>query len=264
MLFSVSIPASAARGSAVTSFCLNCGYKLPVHRVLLGVGRTAFPLRRRLLRLAAESTPAGPSTPTAEPVALDDAGQSRNAPSYSRDLRAIGQDLENLRLTTFNLECAGPFYLVWTRGETQEPKRGSRSILSNSRLRRLWSNRSTSRSQGEQEHVSLTPRRRVIRYRYAPQHIERIERLARTRRQLHSGRVNGHSLSQLLRSVGALIEGRNERLLGIAWQESSVSVVFEDKSARRHIDIFRPDELYDLWVKMYLQRSGGPLFNHPS
>jgi hypothetical protein len=178
-------------------------------------------------------------------------------------LRAIGQDLENLRLTTFNLECTGPFYLVWTRGETQEAKPGSRSILSKSRLRGLWKNSSALRSQGEQELVSLTPRRRVLRYRYTQQHIDRIERLAQ-RRRLHSGGANGHSLSQLLRSVGALIEQQNERLLGIAWQESSVSVVFEDKSGRRRIDIFRPDQLYDFWVKMYLQRNGGPLVNHPA
>jgi hypothetical protein len=261
MLFSVSLPASAARGSAVTSFCLNCGYKLPVHRVLLGVGRSVTPLRRRLLRLAAQSTPAGP--PAREHAHGDGADQSGNAPSYSRDLRAIGQDLENLRLTTFNLECTGPSYLVWTRGETQEAKPGSRSILSNSRLRRLWSNGSALRSQGKPELVSLTPRRRVLRYRYGQQHIDRIERLAQ-RRRVHSGRANGHSLSQLLRSVGALIERRKETLLGIAWQESSVSVVFEDKSGGRHIDIFRPDQLYDVWVKMYLQRKSGPLLSHPS
>jgi hypothetical protein len=264
MLFSVSMPASRARGSAVTSFCLNCSYKLPVHRVHLGVGRGASPLRRRLLHLAAKTAAVRPSAHGGNAVNPEAAQPTANPANYSRDLRAIWQDMENLRLAKFNLECAGSFYLVWTRGDGRERKLGSGSILPKSRLRRLWSNRSTPYAQGEQEYVALGPRRRVIRYRYTERHIEKIEQLARRRRRRRNGMADGHSLSQLLRSIGALIERRNETLLGIAWQETSVSVVFADQSGRRGIDIFRPDELYDFWVKMYLQRNRGALLNQPS
>jgi hypothetical protein len=213
--------------------------------------------------LAAKSTPAGAATPTVKPSSPSTAKKLGNPADYSRQLRAIGQDLENLRLVKFNLECTGSLYLVWTRGDAQETKGGgSKSFLSNPRFRGLW--RHAPRSQGQEEYVDLAPLRRVKRYRYTQRHIDNIEKAARVRRRVHNGSADGHSLSQLLRSVGALIERRSQKLLGIAWQETAVSIVFEDENGKRGIDIFRPDQLYDLWVKMYLQRNGGALPNHPS
>jgi hypothetical protein len=191
------------------------------------------------------------------------APRAGNPVDYSRHLRAIGQDLEKLRLTRFNLECTGPSYLVWTRADAATAK-PSRSLLSNPLLRRLWNNRFGPRSQGKEEYVASASRRRVTRYCYTQRHIDNIELAARARRQLGSCSADGHSLSQLLRSAGCLIAQRNQRLLGIAWQEMSVSIVFEEESGRRGIDVFRPDELYDYWVKMYLQRDGGALPSHPS
>ena len=51
-----------------------------------------------------------------------------------------------------------------------------------------------------------------------------------------------------------MVSQRGERLLGIAWQELSISVVIETPYGRKEIDVFRPDNLYDLWVRMYLKR----------
>jgi hypothetical protein len=263
MVLTISTPASASRGAAVVSFCLNCSYKPPFQRVFLGTPRAATSLRPRLLHLAAISE-AGAAAPGSDQSAIEPltppAGNPRD---YSRHLRAIGQDLEKLRLTRFNLECTGPSYLVWTRGDAASVKT-SRSLLSNPLLRNLWKNRSAPRSQGKEESVALPSRRRVTRYCYTQRHIDAIELAARTRRQLRSGSADGHSLSQLLRSAGCLIEQRNQKLLGIAWQETSVSIVYEDVGGRRGIDVLRPDELYDFWVKMYLQRNGGALPSYPS
>jgi hypothetical protein len=212
--------------------------------------------------LAVKSTPAGAATATVQPSSPSTAKKLGNPADYSRQLRAIGQDLENLRLAKFNLECVGPLYLVWTRGDGQEAKGGSKSLLSSARFRGLW--KQTPRSQGQEEYVDLTPLRRVKRYRYTQRHIDDIEKAARVRRRVHNGSADGHSLSQLLRSAGALLERRRQKLLGIAWQETAVSIVFEDENGKRGIDIFRPDQLYDLWVKMYLQRNGCALPDRPS
>jgi hypothetical protein len=67
----------------------------------------------------------------------------------------------------------------------------------------------------------------------------------------------------LLRTVGDLVSERGERLLGIAWQELSISVVVETSNGRKEIDVFRPDNLYDLWVRMYLKRDNRALLDTP-
>ena len=64
---------------------------------------------------------------------------------------------------------------------------------------------------------------------------------------------------QLLRTVGAVIGQRRERLLGISWQDFSISVVVETTQGQRQIDVFRPDNVYDLWVRMYLRRDNRAL-----
>ena len=51
-----------------------------------------------------------------------------------------------------------------------------------------------------------------------------------------------------------MIGQKGERLLGISWQELSVSTVVETTEGRKEIDVFRPDNLYDLWVRMFLRR----------
>jgi hypothetical protein len=55
-----------------------------------------------------------------------------------------------------------------------------------------------------------------------------------------SGITDGHSLSQLLRTIGALVSQRGERLLGISWEELSVSIVVQIARGRRELDVFRP------------------------
>ena len=71
-------------------------------------------------------------------------------------------------------------------------------------------------------------------------------------------------IAAILRTtVGELVEQRNERLLGIAWQELSISMIAENSQGRKGIDVFRPDNLYDLWVKMYLKRDNRAISDTP-
>ena len=258
--FSVAKPPAQPQQAAVISFCLNCGYKIPVHSVIRGIRRVASPVRRGLLRLANMTSPG--DAPHGDGDAQDEPREKSNEPSdYARDLRAIGQDLEQLRLTRFNLECTGGMYLVWPRSGSADAQPRS-SILASQRLRTLWQNRNEPRTQGQEEYTSLNPLCRVRRYRYTSADIQKIDRAGRARRR-STATIDGHSLSQLLRTIGALVGQRNQKLLGIAWQELSVSVVFESDRGRREIDVFRFDHLYDLWVRMYLRRNHRALSDLP-
>jgi hypothetical protein len=247
---------------ALTNFCLNCNYKLPMHSIVRGIGKPTRTLRRTPLRLVSRAQDAVASTavgPTQKNV-MD----TRISPAdYSRHLRAIGQDLENLHLSTFNLEYVGDSYLVWVRSGDQAETTNPLFRISKNRLQKLWKNKTPARPLGHAESYSRSPSQTGRRLRYSVQELDRIEREQRARRRQPSGNADGHSLSQLLRTVGDLVSQRGQRLLGIAWQELSVSVVVETPHGQKVIDVFRPDNLYDLWVRMYLRRDHRAFFDTP-
>jgi hypothetical protein len=257
--FTVSKPIVKPNEATVTSFCLNCGYKIPVHSVIRGIRRAASPVRRGLLRLV---NSARQQVTAPEKSAQQTEDKPIPSSDCARHLRAIGQDLENLRLTRFNLEYSASAYLVWSRADSVDSQPLT-SLLANRRLRKLWTDRIHPRSQGQEEYVMVSPLRRMKRYRYTPREIESIELTGQRRRRLSNAGADGHSLSQLLRTVGALVQQRNQKLLGISWQELAVSVVFENDHGQREIEVFRPDHLYDLWVRMYLRRNNRALSDFP-
>jgi len=251
--FSLPTAPGKSRRVSVTNFCLNCNYKLPVHSIVRGTGKQSRSMRRTNLRLVHRATSAAMADLTTQPR-TNEMDARINPADYSRHLRAIGQDLENLHLTSFNLECTSNAYLVWVRADNQSDSINPLFRISRSRLQKLWRNKSQPTVLGHEESYTLPSSQTGRRLRYSVQEIDRIERDQRARRRRPSGTADGHSLPQLLRTIGDLIGQKNERLLGISWQELSVSTVVETVEGRKEIDVFRPDNLYDLWVKMFLRR----------
>ena len=257
--FAITQHRAHAIKSSLTNFCLNCNYKLPVLSIIRGVRKVSGPtLRRSKLRLVCATPPSagvGIGTKTME---------ARISPrDYARHLRAIGQDLENLRLSAFNLECTGSAYLVWVRSEEQSESSNPLFRISRNRLQKLWRNKIPPRVLGQEEPYKLPSAETGRRLRYSVTELDRIDREQRARRRQQSGTADGHSLSQLLRTIGDLAGQKNERLLGVSWQELSVSIVVETPEGRKEIDVFRPDNLYDQWVRMYLRRDN-LAFSDPS
>jgi hypothetical protein len=259
--FSIVKPPLKGKETSVTSFCLNCNYKLPIRGIIPGSRRTPAPLRRGPLRLASRTR--SEQTTTLAPDSVERAESSLSSSDYARHLRVIGQDLERFRLETFNLECTGDAYLIWLRPGATGLGGNPLSRLGKNRLQKLWKNTSRSRSYAQEELVSLPSSVRAKRYRYSLSDIDRMEHESRSRRQQKTSIADGHSLSQLLRTLGAIVGQRHERLLGISWQDFSVSVVVETAQGQREIDVFRPDNLYDLWVRMYLRRDNRALSDFP-
>ena len=246
----------------LTSFCLNCNYRLPVHSIIDGVRRPAPPFRRSALRLVhnvARDSSLGPEGESRR----NDMDTKITPADYARHLRAIGQDLEALQFSHFNLEFTGDAYLVWIKsGDTPDNSRPLLRISKN-RLQKLWRNRTPPRTAGHEEPYPISPTQTGRRLRYSVQELDRIEKEQRARRRQQSGTADGHSLSQLLRTLGDLVGRRSDRLLGIAWQELSIGLVIETAQGRKEVEIFRPDNLYDLWVRMYLKRDNRALFDTP-
>ena len=260
--FTIAKQIRRAAAVAVTNFCLNCNYKFPVHSIVQGVRRPTRPSWRAPLRLVhgvLQEPMAGLGT-----RARDNEMDTRISPAdYARHLRAIGQDLEHLHLCAFNLEYTGDAYLVWLRPDDQGEISNPLLRISKNRLQKLWRNKTPPRTLGHEEFYTLASSQVGKRLRYSVQELDRIEREQRARRRKQSGNADGHCLSQLMRTIGDLVGQKGDRLLGIAWQELSVGVVVETPHGRKEIDVFRPDNLYDLWVRMYLKRDNRALSDTP-
>ena len=182
---------------------------------------------------------------------------------YARHLRAIGQDLEILHFSQFNLEFTGDAYLVWVKPGADSEHSLPLLRIGESRLQKLWRNQIRRGRLLRKTHFSVRFFKPADGWDYSVQELDRIEREQRARRRRKSVSADGHSLSQLLRTLGDLLGQRSERLLGIAWQDLSIGVVLETPQGRKEIEVFRPDNLYDLWVRMYLKRDNRAFFDTP-
>jgi hypothetical protein len=260
--FVVGKPSAKTGDIRITNFCLNCNYKFPVHSIIEGGRRAAPVLRRSGLRLV-HGTPRGSALGPEDESRSNEMDTKITPADYARHLRAIGQELEVLHFNVFNLEFTGDAYLVWVKSTERSESSKPLLRISKNRLQKLWRNRTPPRTIGHEESYPISPSQNGRRLRYSVQELDRIEREQRARRRRQSGNADGHCLSQLLRTLGDLVGQRSERLLGIAWQELSIGVVVETPQGRKEIEVFRPDNLYDLWVRMYLKRDNRAILDTP-
>src|SRR6476620_12166920 len=155
--------------------CPNCHYKLPVHTSVRGNGAARRRLRRPKLRLIVGTQESGTLIGIGQ--RHSDTMDVRISPAdYARHLRAIGQDLENLHLTTFNLEYVGDAYLVWVRSDEQTENNNPLFRISKNRLQNLWRNKMPPRTLGHEEPSPLSTTQTGKRLRYAIPELDQIER----------------------------------------------------------------------------------------
>jgi hypothetical protein len=248
--YCLSKPIHGTPECSIKSFCLNCNYQFPVHAVIRGT-KDSTPRLKTL-------TPAGPLQAAkssrynprsgAPQESTGSEGLAPGAKNYSRELRAIGQELEKRRFTTFNLKCSGDSYFVWST-ETAGP-----SLLSDAghAVAGRWTLGCYTKADDPETKMLLD---RMVGCLFSPDDIKRLEFEGVQNRRRESGGNAGRRLSHLLRTIGEQVYRRRHRLLAISWQDHQTSVVSEAARGRREINVFRSDNLYDLWVRMYLQRS---------
>jgi hypothetical protein len=172
---------------------------------------------------------------------------------YAQPFRAIGQALETLDLQIFELEPAGEDFLI--RGHLSKPD-ASANALSAASLSTVWGNlppvASEKRREQNEPPVSLLS---SIELQYTRKDIERLEQEGRANRT-DPNRIPEHSsLSQVLRCVGAYLVQKRARLIKL-WRDSdSVSLEYQTSLGGTLKDKLVVGELYDLWVRMYMQRA---------
>ena len=75
-----------------------------------------------------------------------------------------------------------------------------------------------------------------------------------TKRKGAGGSPEAHTLSQILRAVGAFVDQKQGRLLGVTIEGQDIAIEYDSALKRTLVEKFTVASLYDYGVKMYLRR----------
>jgi len=153
---------------------------------------------------------------------------------YTQPLRAIGQALEGMNIRSFELEPVGEEFIL--RG----------TVPGSSQGRTLYNPREQSYLGG------LTQ----IELRYSLREIDLLEKAGLSRRGDFGKPADASSLSQVLRCIGGYLQQKCAHLVKVTRALDSVAVEYETSLGSKMKETFAVRDLYDLWVRMYLQRQG--------
>src|SRR5262245_34790347 len=165
--------------------------------------------------------------------------------SYARELRAVGQALEERHVFSLDLELKGGLYVV--RGKVTAVDYAQSSF-----------------SGFIQDFVSgvgsvLTGGPRPSSYEidlsYQPEDIEELDSKGRAHRRNGDRNPDPYGMAQKLRGAGSFLDCRPETTLtGISVEDRWVTVRY--RTAEGHIEEAKQDVayFYNYWVKMYLRR----------
>lgn len=174
---------------------------------------------------------------------------------YAQPLRAIGQALEMLNLTTFEIEPTGDDFYVRGVLAAAHPALVE-DELTLEKLSAVWGSLPPREHENtDSEAVTPPPVLTPIELQYTPKDVDRLEQEGQARRtDLH--RVpDTASLSQVLRCVGAYLNQKPARLVKLTREADAVTIEYETSLGTELRETFAASALYDLWVRMYMQRA---------
>jgi|SRR5919106_332971 hypothetical protein len=176
-------------------------------------------------------------------VAQSSDAPGRDANSFARQLRALGQALEKFDFSAFDLEITRESYLVLGKATPIKHVKFSFSRFVSELLR------------GSSGRPSLTGTVRQVDLRFSPEDIERFDLRGKSRRHDSSKMPDPYSISQLLRGAGCYLDHRNVAgQVGISFEGRWVAVRYRTDEGRLEQTQQDLDYFYDYWVKMYLRR----------
>jgi hypothetical protein len=166
--------------------------------------------------------------------------------SFSQLLRPVGQMLEALQVESLSLrvEEAGVSVRAQKRPERQTAER-------NLSLHVTWQIFRRKKSEAAPQ---PQPSSGVLDLHYSHDDIMRMDSQAQAQRTGTGGSPEAHTLSQILRAVGAFVDQKQGRLLGVSIEGQDITIEYESALKKALTEKFTVPSLYDYWVKMYLRR----------
>lgn len=166
--------------------------------------------------------------------------------NFSQLLRPVGQMLEPLQIDSFSLKVEDGGVFV----HAQKPKE-ARPAAPDVSLRVTWQ---IFRRKKVEPSPEPQPTSGALELHYTQADIERMDTEGQRRRQGVGGSPEAHTLSQILRAVGAFVDQKQGRLLGVTKESQDITIEYESALKRNTTEKFTVASLYDYWVKMYLRR----------
>ena len=166
--------------------------------------------------------------------------------SYGQTLRTVGQMLEGLEIESFALKLEGNAFMVSAQKSRQRHERSLRVFW--------WRLRGKKVESGDMK----TPTSGVLELHYTAADIARMDSEARAKRGRTATTPQAHSLSQVLRAVGAFVDQKGGELLTVRKDDQNIEFEYRSELKVKVTQQFTVPTLYDYWVKMYLHRSGRP------
>jgi len=112
--------------------------------------------------------------------------------------------------------------------------------------------RSTGSERGARDHsVRVT----AIDLNYSQVDVRRLEREGQTQRVETHGMTDTSRLSQALRAIGFYLSQKYSRMVRLSRRGESFEVIYESSLGNRYSEYFTAADLYNLWVRFYLQRA---------
>ena len=174
---------------------------------------------------------------------------------YEQLLRAVGQALEKHNFQSFEMTAVGDEFRIRSTAPAvfEEPLGGDRGA---SRIRSFLEKFPNRRDGGEHVPQTAESVKSPIQLQFTLQDIQQLEFDGRARRTDGQQMANASRLSQVLRCLGAYLNQKRARLLKLTRDGEAVLIEYESSLGSQMKESFSAKGLYDMWVRMYLQRAG--------
>lgn len=168
--------------------------------------------------------------------------------SFSQLLRPVGQMLEPLQIDSFSLRVEDGGVAVLAE-KPEAPRQAAQEVS----LKVSWQIFRRKKSEPEPA-PEPQPSSGSLELHYTHEDIARMDVQGQSKRSGAPGSPEAHSLSQILRAVGAFVDQKQGRLLSVSKNGQEVTIEYESALRRPLTEKFTVASLYDYWVKMYLRR----------
>ena len=169
--------------------------------------------------------------------------------SFSQLLRPIGEALDPLQVESFTLRVENEEILITAlkREERHAP-------AVDSTIHSVWD---IFRRKKVQAPPTPSPSLRTLEIHYSYDDIARMNSEGASKRLAAGEKPDPHALSQILWAVGAFVDQKQGRLLGVTMKDHDIAIEYESALKQKTTAQHTAASLYDLWVKMYLHRREG-------
>jgi hypothetical protein len=168
--------------------------------------------------------------------------------SYAALFRPIGQMLETLRIESFAVKPDGEGFII--RDKTR-----NRAQLT-PRERTFLAELQSSHTATVDKEDALRLAAGVFEWHLTQDDLERLERKGRGQRGGPEHTLDSHSVSQILRVIGNILDQKRGQLAYISKDEQVVTVEYTLPSGQKNSEEYTFPMLYDYWVRMYKKRNG--------